>query len=85
MDFHLQKLNRFCRFCKNVIADSRQRKKEAVLETLKLQYPEVNISLEDEDPDQFPLLICGPCFSKCSNWKSNYNKHKIKIGQEICY
>ena len=81
MEFHLLKLNQFCRFCKSVLDESeKSRRKQSVCDVLKLKYPVelADLEFDNEDSHQFPLYMCKLCYNKCGNWKISYDKHKLK-------
>ena len=79
MDLHLEKLNKFCRLCKNFLSDSQNRSKNCVVEVLKLQHPDLEgLDFSNEDPSEFPSWICLLCYAKCNRWKIAFDKHKEK-------
>ena len=79
MDLHLEKLNKFCRLCKNFRSDSKNRSKHCVVEVLKLQHPDLEgLDFSNEDPSEFPSWICLLCYAKCNRWKIAFDKHKEK-------
>ena len=80
MDFHDQKLNIFCRLCKEEIADSSKRRRKLTLEkNLKLQHPDIEIDLENEDPIVFPQFTCPNCRNKCECWYKDFTKYKANV------
>ena len=80
MDLHLQKIARFCRFCRNLLDElPATRGKHVVLEVLRLQHPELaELDFSNEDPQIYPPHICKNCYHKCYRWKTAYNKYKEK-------
>ena len=79
MELHHLKINKFCRFCKNLLDGSeRNKKKQTVSEMVRLHFPGLEFDFETEDPQQFPVNICTACYLKCYRWKTGYDKHRGK-------
>jgi hypothetical protein len=80
MDFHLLKINSFCRFCKELI--DIKRTKGCVSNILNLQNPDLGeLDFGNEDPKKFPSHMCSSCYAKCKRWKTAYDKHSANMGR----
>ena len=75
MEFHQQKLENFCRFCKQE-GLSNPRKKNSFENIVRLQHPNVEIDFENEDPSVFPMLCCGSCSTKLNSWFRDFNNYE---------